>query len=622
MSQNRCIRCNKCVGEDSWCNDCDIEQLMKGWTSGNKEYDAVIQQTQKSADSHNYPCLKWIPSQSLINLVEIRRGNFGTIYSADWVNGRGGVHWRETIKVAVRVLNCSADVDTRFLQELEKGAATIQNMSNPIYQVLGLFGVTKFNDQNKYALVAGTFATIVVVYLTILPGVMNVNSISILQGGQSLKNLVTISNSNAGTTYSADWVEGEYDGWTVDKNRQIAHQWKTVKVTFSVLNCGVEFLPDPRIIRYWCDEAQFFHVDDDDARFMHELFKGLGVIFRYIGEHNQEDFDGWRFCDYELKALKKFKIKRDDESHMGVQVVGVSKNNENQFLLVMNYAEGSDLRKYLKNNPHISWANRLSILYDITLSLLHIHEAGIIHRDIHGGNILISRSGSGNFGRAINKGQIEPSNAIIGVLPYIAPEILRQQIYTQAQDIYSLGVIMSQISTGQFPLPKREYGGILMLEICDGLRPHFEEGTPQIDIDFAKRCMHDDPEKRPTAKEASEKIERWLFTEGASSHGLILRIYDNSFMAIEMDPEIKKLFQKADKKRPFPQLDQKSVIPCTTRYHSSVYSLQELQEKFLTPANRALESGVSYQPNKRELDDKDAENIYMTNEHEIDIDLA
>ncbi|CAB4387299.1 unnamed protein product [Rhizophagus irregularis] len=61
-----------------------------------------------------------------------------------------------------------------------------------------------------------------------------------------------------------------------------------------------------------------------------------------------------------------------------------------QYYIVTEYAENGDLRKYLHVNPNLSWENRLYIVWDISLDLERIHKAGLIHRDIHAGNILHS----------------------------------------------------------------------------------------------------------------------------------------------------------------------------------------------------------------------------------------
>src|SRR5437764_1448467 len=102
----------------------------------------------------------------------------------------------------------------------------------------------------------------------------------------------------------------------------------------------------------------------------------------------------------------------------------------------------------------------------------------------------------------------EPSN-IVGVLPYIAPEVLSGKPYTQKSDIYSFGILMSVISTGQQPFNDIAHDTGLALKIYGGERPAFSINTPDFYIKLAYKCMDADPDKRPTAEEILKTIAFW-----------------------------------------------------------------------------------------------------------------
>lgn len=55
-----------------------------------------------------------------------------------------------------------------------------------------------------------------------------------------------------------------------------------------------------------------------------------------------------------------------------------------------------------------------------------------------------------------------------GVLPYVAPEVLRKQPYTRAVDVYSIGMIMFELWSGRRPFEGREYNALLAIDICSG----------------------------------------------------------------------------------------------------------------------------------------------------------
>ena len=122
-----------------------------------------------------------------------------------------------------------------------------------------------------------------------------------------------------------------------------------------------------------------------------------------------------------------------------VRCYGITKDPETQgFMMVMDYVQSS-LRQHLNNSFNsLSWDNKLDNLYYIALGLDDIHEQGLIHHDFHCGNILLNKFDDGDFRSLITDlGLCQPANVessqsgnkqIFGVLPYVAPEVLRGKI--------------------------------------------------------------------------------------------------------------------------------------------------------------------------------------------------
>ncbi|RGB38343.1 kinase-like domain-containing protein [Rhizophagus diaphanus] len=88
---------------------------------------------------------------------------------------------------------------------------------------------------------------------------------------------------------------------------------------------------------------------------------------------------------------------------------------------------------------------------------------------------------------------------IYGVIPYIAPEIFKGAKFSQASDIYSLGMIMWECTTGCKPFANIEHDHNLIYNIIDGKRPEITEDTPEFLANLMKRCWDSDPKNRPTA---------------------------------------------------------------------------------------------------------------------------
>ena len=171
----------------------------------------------------------------------------------------------------------------------------------------------------------------------------------------------------------------------------------------------------------------------------------------------------------------------------------------------MEYMKDGSLHHYLaKEFKNLKWKDKVRILLDIINGLKEIHEQSIIHHDLHSGNILQAYSSFiADLGLSTPADQSLTSNKdnIYGVIPYVAPEVLNGKPYTMASDIYSFGVLMSLVSTGQQPFYNIAHDTDLAFKICEGVRPAFSINTPKSYIELAYKCMDANPNNRPTAEE-------------------------------------------------------------------------------------------------------------------------
>src|SRR5436190_12521010 len=157
----------------------------------------------------------------------------------------------------------------------------------------------------------------------------------------------------------------------------------------------------------------------------------------------------------------------------------------------------------------INWYTDMSTLKWIIQGLGKIHEKNMVHRDFHIGNILLDSSlGSyiSDMGLCGDVANIDATK-IYGVMPYVAPEVLRGKLYTQAADIYSFGMVMYFVATGKQPFADCAHDQDLVLSICNGIRPEItEKDAPKCYIDLMKRCWDPNPDNRPNAREIEELI--------------------------------------------------------------------------------------------------------------------
>jgi len=190
--------------------------------------------------------------------------------------------------------------------------------------------------------------------------------------------------------------------------------------------------------------------------------------------------------------------------------------------MVMNYGSQGNLRQFLSNyHEKLSLKDRIQQLQYLVKGLKDIHEEGLIHKDLHPGNILghigmmCSSVSITDLGLCRPVNEID-NNKVYGVFPYVAPEVLREKKYTQASDIYSFGIIAYEIFSGRNyfeeihkKVSKDE--GLLVLEICRGHRPDIDKvPIPQELKDLIRQCWNSDLEKRPTAGKLDKILDSWI----------------------------------------------------------------------------------------------------------------
>ena len=123
-------------------------------------------------------------------------------------------------------------------------------------------------------------------------------------------------------------------------------------------------------------------------------------------------------------------------------------------MMVMEYIKNGSMSQYLKSNyTKLRLYNKLRLLHDIARGLKDIHNQGFVHKDLHSGNIL---NYDGFSCYITDLGLCKPVDVqdekkIHGVLPYVAPEVLRGKTYTKSADIYSFGILACEILSGLPP---------------------------------------------------------------------------------------------------------------------------------------------------------------------------
>jgi serine/threonine protein kinase len=195
-----------------------------------------------------------------------------------------------------------------------------------------------------------------------------------------------------------------------------------------------------------------------------------------------------------------------------------TRNDEERAYLVMELAEGRDLRAVLTDGP-LTVPETARIGIRLAGAMSQVHQHGVIHRDIKPANILVSDDDGlaqsvklADFGVALvmNDHRLTATGFTVGTAQYLSPEQAQGLALTPASDIYSLGLVLLECLTG-----RAEYPGTPIETASARLHR-----APQIPLELPGplrellQAMTDmDPEKRPTA----QHVEQALAEEGIQS---------------------------------------------------------------------------------------------------------
>jgi len=143
---------------------------------------------------------------------------------------------------------------------------------------------------------------------------------------------------------------------------------------------------------------------------------------------------------------------------------------EGETFIVMEYIDGQSLKERIESGP-LKLKEALGIAIQVAEGLQEAHEKGIVHRDIKSANIMVTSKGQAkimDFGLAKSAEGIEPDKAgsTMGTAAYMSPEQARGEPVDHRTDIWSLGVVLYEMLTGQLPF-RSEYRQAMVYSILN-----------------------------------------------------------------------------------------------------------------------------------------------------------
>ncbi|RLN83086.1 hypothetical protein BBJ28_00017922 [Nothophytophthora sp. Chile5] len=200
-----------------------------------------------------------------------------------------------------------------------------------------------------------------------------------------------------------------------------------------------------------------------------------------------------------------------------VKFVGAAWSIESDLQALFEYMENGDLRAYLAASylPRYWTATKFQLAIDAIEALVYVHSfhPPLVHRDLKSRNVLISadmRAKLTDFGTSRFRSQDGTMTMGVGTSRWLAPEIIAGSTeYDQTADIFSFGVLLTELDTHDLPYfdavgpsgNKLEEVAVLQMVASGKLRPTLSRSCPPTVRDLANLCMSQDPRDRPVAAE-------------------------------------------------------------------------------------------------------------------------
>jgi serine/threonine protein kinase/tetratricopeptide (TPR) repeat protein len=203
----------------------------------------------------------------------------------------------------------------------------------------------------------------------------------------------------------------------------------------------------------------------------------------------------------ELKLARKI-------SHKNIGRMYELLEDKGTHYITMEYISGQDLKGLIRQTGRLTPGKSVAIACQIAEGLAEAHRSGVVHRDLKPGNIMIDRDGNArimDFGiaRSVKGKGITSAGTMIGTPEYMSPEQVEGKEADGRSDIYSLGVLLFEMTTGRLPFESETPLGVAHKHAYEP-PPDPTSINPEVSAGLSStilRCLEKDPDSRPQKAE-------------------------------------------------------------------------------------------------------------------------
>lgn len=238
-----------------------------------------------------------------------------------------------------------------------------------------------------------------------------------------------------------------------------------------------------------------------------------------------------------------------------VEVYDVGEDN-GEYYIVMEYIEGKHLKNLIKKRGKLTLSEAVDIMLQITDGMSVAHDSYIIHRDIKPQNIMILENGLvkiTDFGiaMAMNATQLTQTNSVMGSVHYLPPEQASGQGSTLQSDIYSMGIVMYELLSGELPFRGDNAVEIALKHLKEPI-PDIRELVPNVPnsiVNIIKRATAKNPKNRYSDARAMHEDLKTCLDDSRSLEPIITFKYSENDTDDTKIMKIVKTKKEEDKKQ-------------------------------------------------------------------------
>ena len=296
------------------------------------------------------------------------------------------------------------------------------------------------------------------------------------------------------------------------------------------------------------------------------------------------------------KFIRRFEREAQSVSNLShqniVEVYDVGEEDGEHYI-VMEYIEGKTLKQLLKKRESLTLTEVIDIMTQLTDGIAHAHESYIIHRDIKPQNIMIEDNGLikiTDFGiaMALNATQLTQTNSVMGSVHYLPPEQASGKGATIKSDIYSLGILMYELLTGNVPFKGDNAVEIALKHMKDKI-PSIRKQNPAIPQSveniLLKAAAKNPRNRYESARDMHEDFVHCLEEEHANDKKIVFEYPENDLDATGPIENVKKTPEKIDVEKPVTENTEELVTEITEEDVEKEEN-EELEDYFEEPKKR------------------------------------